>query len=129
MKCELFIYLLLLLSVIGHGQDPYYINYTIDDDLPINEVYDIDFDKKGLMWIAIDRGVCTFDGSLFKTYTTDNGLGDNVYFKIYRDWNNKLWYTGYNITVSTYQKGKFNWNKLNHSSEISATWIDEIRQI
>lgn len=124
-----FLIILFFLTNSIISQDPHYINYTINNGLPSNQIYDIEFDEKGLMWITTDRGVCTFDGNEFNTYTTENGLGDNVNFKIYKDWNDKLWFTGYNGSLSTYEKGSFSSKKLNHPSKHSISWVDEIRQI
>jgi ligand-binding sensor domain-containing protein len=63
--------LLLLFSQLTFGQNPYY--YTIDrtNGLPSNSVYDIFQDSKGFMWFATGKGLCRYDGSVFKTFTSD----------------------------------------------------------
>jgi len=64
--------LLFLFTQIFFGQNPYY--YTLDktNGLPSNSVYDIFQDSKGFMWFATGKGLCRYDGSTFKTYSSDN---------------------------------------------------------
>ena len=63
--------ILLFLTQFALGQNPYY--YTIDktNGLPSNSVYDIFQDSKGFMWFATGKGLCRYDGSVFKTFTSD----------------------------------------------------------
>lgn len=64
--------LFFFLTQILFGQNPYY--YTLDktNGLPSNSVYDIFQDSKGFMWFATGKGLCRYDGSVFKTYSSDN---------------------------------------------------------
>lgn len=54
------------------GQNPYYYNIDRTNGLPSNSVYDIFQDSKGFMWFATGKGLCRYDGSIFKTYTSDS---------------------------------------------------------
>lgn len=67
----LILIIFLLVSNLGISQNPYY--YTIDktNGLPSNSVYDIFQDSKGFMWFATGKGLCRYDGSVFKTFTSD----------------------------------------------------------
>ncbi len=83
--------LVMLLSLTTKSQDIYKINYTIDDGLPSNQVYDIIQDKEGIIWIGTDRGMCSFDGYDFKSYSIEDGLPDKLIFNLYCDYQNRIW--------------------------------------
>ena len=62
---------MLLFSQITFGQNPYYYSIDRTNGLPSNSVYDIFQDSKGFMWFATGKGLCRYDGSVFKTFTSD----------------------------------------------------------
>ncbi len=105
--CFFYFLFSLTCTITLSAQDPYYINFSDKDGLPSNEVYDLEIDQNGLLWMTTDRGVCTYDGYGFTTYTTADGLADNTNFEIYRDSKNRLWFTGYNGKLSIYESGVF----------------------
>ena len=84
-KFTILYYTLLLIPIQISGQDPSFINYDTKDGLPSSEVYDVAIYESGLLWFSTDRGVCSYDGYNFDTYTTSNGLADNTNFKIFKD--------------------------------------------
>jgi ligand-binding sensor domain-containing protein len=47
---------------------PAFRNYTTDQGLPNNGVYDIYQDKTGYIWIASNQGICRFDGYTFEQF-------------------------------------------------------------
>ncbi|TDR21036.1 two component regulator with propeller domain [Flavobacterium cheniae] len=63
--------MLLLFSQFTFGQNPYYYSIDRTNGLPSNSVYDIFQDSKGFMWFATGKGLCRYDGSVFKTFTSD----------------------------------------------------------
>ena len=65
------IILFLLFSQLTFGQNPYYYSIDRTNGLPSNSVYDIFQDSKGFMWFATGKGLCRYDGSVFKTFTSD----------------------------------------------------------
>jgi len=73
------------------GFHPNFTNYNVDNGLPSNEVYHVLTDKKGMIWIATDNGVCSYDGNKFNTLTTNDGLTDNVVFKFFEDHKGRIW--------------------------------------
>lgn len=101
-----FIFFLLITFSI-QAQDPLYFQYTTNDGLPSNEVYDVEVDQNGLVWFTTDRGVSTYNGYTFKNYTTQDGLADNTNFEIYRDSKSRLWFNGFNQRLSIYENGHF----------------------
>ena len=58
----------------AHSQESEYpfINYTIKDGLPSNEVYDVIQDNLGYIWLTTYNGFCRFDGYEFKTLEKKN---------------------------------------------------------
>lgn len=53
-----------------NAQEPFHLNYTNENGLIDNEVYDLHQDKNGYIWIAGNSGVQRFDGQRFVTYTS-----------------------------------------------------------
>ncbi len=62
-------------------------------------------DSKGLIWICSDGGVTKYDGHRLQTYTTSEGLTDNVVFDIYEDSKGRIWFITYNSELC-YHDGK-----------------------
>ncbi|MBC5834202.1 hypothetical protein G6N05_08555 [Flavobacterium sp. F372] len=72
------------------AQDPKYIKLTEKDGLPDIEFYDILEDNKGLIWLAADKGLYSFNGKDYKHYNNSNKRGNSV-FGLKLDHQNKLW--------------------------------------
>ncbi len=128
------IFILSILWVINcHAQSPSYIQFKTEDGLPSNEVYGLEIDSSGLLWITTDRGVCTYDGSEFVTYTTKDGLADNTNFGIFKDRQERLWFNGFNGELSYFEGGIFKQYAHNDSlrgylSEVGNSWIQSMGQ-
>ena len=73
--------------------------------LPSTEVYMVKQDSKGLIWICSDGGVTKYDGHRLQTFTTSEGLTDNVVFDIYEDAKGRIWFITYNSELC-YHDGK-----------------------
>ncbi len=133
LKYKLFFsaFYLLFFHLVGFGQDPFYINYDMPDGLPSSEVYDVEVDQDGLVWFATDRGVCSYDGYQFKTYTFQDGLADNTNFEIFKDSKNRLWYTGFNGSLSIYEDGHFQEFRDNDTLQniLNGNWISQIIEL
>ncbi|MAE18444.1 hypothetical protein CMK12_05840 [Candidatus Poribacteria bacterium] len=56
--------------------------YSNLDGLPHGTVHDILAAKNGTVWLATDEGVAMYDGKMFETYTTSEGLAGNRIFAI-----------------------------------------------
>ena len=76
-----FIVGLMLCASFSFSQNPYHVIYDVNDGLPSDELYDVQVTKDNLIWIATDRGVSTFNGYQFKTYTQKDGYFQAVNFK------------------------------------------------
>lgn len=87
--------LIVLMIVVKHtysqGWQYPYINYTIKDGLPSNEVYDVIQDSLGYLWFATDNGLSRFDGYNFRNYGKEKGLTDRVVFDLQLDKYGRIW--------------------------------------
>jgi hypothetical protein len=63
----------------------------VRDGLPSNKVYCASQDSKGFIWIGTDNGLARFNGSEFKTFTTEDGLPDNEVLSVGEDYIGRLW--------------------------------------
>lgn len=78
-----------------------YQKWTTANGLIANKINDLQFDANGLLWIATNSGISTFDGTTFTNYTTANGLASNTVTRLYKDHLNRIWAEGAN-TFSVY---------------------------
>lgn len=97
--------LFLLLFIAGfasqaNAQDHLLKHYTISEGLPSSTVYRMIQDKDGYIWLATDVGVTRFDGKKFENFTLADGLSDNEIMALKVDLKGRLWFMGFNGTVS-----------------------------
>ncbi|WP_316825821.1 two-component regulator propeller domain-containing protein [Pedobacter miscanthi] len=93
----LFIFLLCI-SLFNNvqGQLPVKLNeFSTNEGLPSNHVYDIVEDHKGFLWIATDNGVSRFDGKYFQNFSVKNGLPSNDVLQIQCDDDGTIWANSY----------------------------------
>lgn len=89
------------------AQDFSYVQFTEKDGLPSDIVYDLCQDKKGFIWFATENGVCRYDGTHFKTYTTADGLPDNAILKVYSSADGTIWVTPFMYCPYYLSDGRF----------------------
>ncbi|MFT5254390.1 MAG: hypothetical protein ACI87N_003459, partial [Flavobacteriales bacterium] len=89
-------------SKMLYAQSHHFINYSVDDGLPSDEVYDVFEDSDGFLWFATDRGVARYNGYEFEVYTTQDGLHNNVIFYLYEDNQKRLWFSGLGASLTYY---------------------------
>lgn len=121
MRRFLFFFLLVFNSIFG--QKYFYHHYTIDDGLPINQVYDISESPTGIITFGTDNGLSFFDGIKFHNLTTKNGL--NKPYVISAQYNQKgdLLIGNYNGFFQIYNKGTF------YTTKIPCKTVDDVFQI
>ncbi|MEM9679676.1 MAG: two-component regulator propeller domain-containing protein, partial [Bacteroidota bacterium] len=98
--------LFICFSIACLAQEPYTINYTINDGLPSNNVYSVFQDKDGILWLSTDVGIVSYDSSSFELYNTENGLSDNEIFQIKEDGKGRKWLLTLNGIPSYIQNGQ-----------------------
>ncbi len=70
-------------------------HFTTESRLPVNDIYCINGDKDGNIWIGTNKGgLLKFDiyKETFEIFTTDNGIGSNQVYTIFRDSKNRMWF-------------------------------------
>ncbi|NJL77447.1 MAG: hypothetical protein HC892_22840 [Saprospiraceae bacterium] len=73
-------FILLPLFVLPQNAD-YQINitsYTQADGLSNNDVFCINKDARGVLWVGTRYGLNRFDGRNFRVFTTEQGLKNNL---------------------------------------------------
>lgn len=75
-------------------------NYSVDDGLNSNIVYDAEQDDNGVIWFATSAGVSKYDGKRWKGLSVDDGLGYNEVLKIRKDEHGRLWLLNFDGSVN-----------------------------
>lgn len=96
----------LLISAASFSQIPGLTQFTTNNGLPSNTVYDIIEDEQGFLWIATDYGISKFDGINFKNYSVANGLSGNEILYFFKDSQDRIWLAAFNGTVNYIKNGK-----------------------
>jgi ligand-binding sensor domain-containing protein len=60
------------------AQQPIFKNYTVNDGLISNSIRRVFQDSKGFLWIATWEGLSKYDGHMFTSFSTTNGLSHNL---------------------------------------------------
>ncbi len=62
------LFLLLSISLSGQNRNSNYVQLTIADGLPDDNIRDVIQDSQGLLWFATANGVARYDGHTFRTF-------------------------------------------------------------
>lgn len=81
-----------LFALTLKAQQPVSIHLTEKEGLPDKEFYDILEDDSGLIWLAGDKGLFSYNGKEFTSYTHPEQVGLSV-FSLLKDNDNKIWFT------------------------------------
>jgi len=99
--------LLLLLSISSWTQEPITKIIGTESGLPSQTIYKIDQDSKGVLWIATDRGICSYNGFEFRDYKSalykDYSM---VYLRI--DSQDRIWHLNISGELYYIKDGKVN---------------------
>lgn len=100
----LFLFLNMAMLLLGSHTPYYFKHINTEDGLSQSSVLCIIQDKQGFIWIGTNDGINKYNGSHFKTYSTDNTNGniqDCVINTLYEASNGNIW-IGTNKGVSIY---------------------------
>lgn len=134
-----YLFIILTVSIIigtrqlAFCQEILFNEYNLKNGLPSSETYQIVQDTQGLIWIASDGGLTSYDGYQFKTYTVQNGLPENVVLKLFTHPNGDIWFVtssshlGYvrNGIVKTLKCGSIGEQLEDFSAKIVSLGFDE----
>jgi|GEM_PF-1173887 len=100
--------LLLLLGWIDDtvAQHSVLRHFTVDQGLPSNEVYQIDEDTAGYLWVATDRGAVRYDGYSFENIPLGTGQSIVPTFGIFRTPSGRLYFSGYKGRIYAFRNGR-----------------------
>ncbi|HLX65846.1 MAG TPA: two-component regulator propeller domain-containing protein, partial [Puia sp.] len=87
------------------SQEFSYTHYDIADGLASATVYCMTQDKDGFIWVGTEAGVCRFDGTHFKNFTTNDGLPDIEVIQIFGDSKGRVWMAPFQRSVCFYYQG------------------------
>lgn len=83
-------------------------NYNSSNSgLPDNNVYAVTTDTLGNVWCGTDGGLSKFDGTLWTTYTTANGLAGNSVRSVFCAPDGKLWIGTFFSGISVFDGDTF----------------------
>lgn len=103
---------LFLSNLQGTARVYNFLRFTTNDGLAGNNVYFVEQDKDGFIWIATETGVSRFDGSSFKNYTVRDGLPSNDVNWIFVDSKNRIWMSPFKGEICYFYQGRVH-NKHN----------------
>mgnify|MGYP003876694279 CR=1 FL=1 len=95
------------LPAVSQSNESGLIHYTVYDGLPSSEVHDVYQDISGLLWVATDRGLCSFDGYEFTIYGSAEGMNEQSVWRIIEDSLHRLWFIGLSGRLHYLDKGRF----------------------
>lgn len=96
------------------AQDPYSINYSIEDGIPTSNIYSVFQEENGIIWFTTDVGIVKYNSKTFELINTNNGLSDNEVFKMNLDAKNRIWMLTLNGKSCYIYKSKI-YNNQNNS--------------
>lgn len=111
----IFVAVYCLLPKVVCSQVPFSINYTTENGLLSNTIYESIQDKNGFIWFATELGISRFDGKQFRNFTKNDGLTDNVCIAMICDTSNRLWIGLLNGDYCFIENGKV-YNKNNQTT-------------
>lgn len=91
------------------GQQYSFLNYSVEDGLAQSQVFVLESDKDGYIWVGTAGGVSRFDGRKFENYSTENGLIDNTVKNIVY-YNNCTWIASQYGITAVIQKKVTSWD-------------------
>ncbi len=95
----------MILTIFVQGQDISYKQYTTEDGLPSDGVYDVARDSLGYLWFSTTLGLSRFDGERFVNFDAKNGLAETENFVFFKEGNKRLWVVGPNCLISYVENG------------------------
>lgn len=95
------------------SQSPNFKNFTVENNLPSSECYQVLQDKKGFIWVASDKGVAKFNGYQFENYTLEDGLPENCIIRMYEDPTGRIWFAGLSGKLAYHKNNRIKSLKIN----------------
>ena len=81
--------------------------YTSAEGLPSNDVFCLDSEAGGALWVCTNRGLAHFDGRRFRTFTTSDGLPTNSMRDTCRATDGTRWVAGLDSGLARWNSSRF----------------------
>ncbi len=114
-KCIVLVFFLVLLISCDIFAQKYNIKkYTVNDGLPIHEVYDVYADKYGYLWFeTYSNGLIRYNGYDYKIFGANVGLKGNIIFDLHVENDQNFW-----VSTETGGLAKFDGKKFTYFPEL-----------
>ena len=89
------------------GQNFIFKNFTTEEGLINNTVFQVYEDSQGYIWLAADRGISKYNGYEFESFTLNDNLPGLTIFGFFEDSKQRLWLRTHNGKSGFYYKGTF----------------------
>ena len=73
------------------GMSQQHLFRQVNITLPSPECYRLLQDRRGIMWIATEQGLCRFDGQTTKVYTSKEGIAEKAVYALRQDEAGLIW--------------------------------------
>lgn len=111
-----------------HEVHPDYVakQWTVEDGVPSNAVYDIHQTQDGFFWLATGNGLARFNGLAFTSFTTLNtpALPNNQFAVLYESKVGDLWIQTQQAHLIKYREGLFTTPYTPSGGRLSTTYKD-----
>lgn len=85
-----------------------FINYTTEDGLGTNYVYQVYPDSKGRIWFATDgKGLSLLENGRFRQFDKQHGLSSEVVYSITEDQNGLIWFSALHAGIYSFDGATF----------------------
>lgn len=88
------------------AQDYSFTRYDLKDGLAGSTAYSMVQDTDGFIWIGTETGLSRFDGTHFKSFSTEDGLPDNEILNLFADSKGRVWIAPFKISLCYYLHGE-----------------------
>jgi hypothetical protein len=95
-----------LWAAVAMSQEQFLKHFTVDQGLPSNEVYRIDQDDAGYLWVMTDRGIVRYDGYGFDEMIVSGAPAVYPWFGASHDASGKMYFFGLKGHLAVYEKGR-----------------------
>jgi signal transduction histidine kinase/ligand-binding sensor domain-containing protein/DNA-binding response OmpR family regulator len=99
--------------------------FTADDGLAGTQIWDLEIDRRGYLWVATTWGLCRYDGERFTTFSVTEGLPSPNVRSILEDNAGRLW-IGTNHGIAVYDGKRIEPLADLGGLEPSAVWASAI---
>lgn len=103
----LFIVFSVFLCNLSLAQEYRFNEYTIEDGIPQNFIYSINQDARGYLWIGTGEGLCKFDGRNFVSFSSLDGLAEDVITCSFESTEGTVWFGHNEGGITKFKNGSF----------------------